>query len=150
MTREIFEDRAEALPVLQVRDGRPMADSRDVAKAFGKEHKNVLQTIDNLLKVLMAENSAMGFIEVEEAHPTVRGRKDRYFLMDRDAYTLAVMSFTGAKALRWKLRYIEAFNTMDAILRAQTENPFQRAIPKTLAEALRLAAAEPSPHRRRA
>lgn len=32
--------------------------------------------------------------------------------MDRDGFSLLAMGFTGEKALRWKLDYIKAFNTM--------------------------------------
>jgi anti-sigma factor RsiW len=37
--------------------------------------------------------------------------------MNRDAFMLLAMGFTGPKALRWKLRYIEAFNAMEDRLR---------------------------------
>ena len=35
------------------------------------------------------------------------------YLMNRDGFSLLVMGFTGAKALEWKLKYIEAFNEME-------------------------------------
>ena len=54
--------------------------------------------------------------------------------MTRDGFTLLAMGFTGTKALQWKIKYIAAFNDMEAKL----ANPFN--IPKTLPEALRLAA----------
>jgi len=36
--------------------------------------------------------------------------------MTRDGFTLIVMGFTGKEAMAWKLRYIEAFNAMEAEL----------------------------------
>lgn len=36
-----------------------------------------------------------------------------YFLT-RDAFSLLVMGFTGAEAIQWKLKYIEAFNALEA------------------------------------
>jgi len=33
--------------------------------------------------------------------------------LTRDGFTLLAMGFTGKKALRWKLKYIEAFNAME-------------------------------------
>jgi Rha family phage regulatory protein len=39
-----------------------------------------------------------------------------YYLLDRDAFYLIVMSFTGKKAEKWKIEYIEAFNTMENII----------------------------------
>ena len=37
--------------------------------------------------------------------------------MDRDGFSFLVMGFTGAKALDWKVRYINAFNEMEATLK---------------------------------
>ncbi len=45
------------------------------------------------------------------------GRKLRAFLLTRDAFSLLVMGFTGSAAIRWKLRYIEAFNALEAAVR---------------------------------
>jgi phage regulator Rha-like protein len=36
--------------------------------------------------------------------------------MDRDGFSLLAMGFTGKRALKWKLLYIEAFNRMEADL----------------------------------
>jgi phage regulator Rha-like protein len=44
------------------------------------------------------------------------------FLMDRDGFSLLVMGFTGNKALAWKLKYIEAFNRMEAELMKRQAN----------------------------
>ena len=35
------------------------------------------------------------------------------YLMTRDGFTLLAMGFTGAKAMQWKIKYAEAFNTME-------------------------------------
>lgn len=35
------------------------------------------------------------------------------YLMDRDGFSLLVMSFKGEKALKWKLDFIDAFNAME-------------------------------------
>ena len=37
--------------------------------------------------------------------------------MTRDGFSLLVMGFTGQKALQWKLKYIEAFNKMEAFIK---------------------------------
>ena len=39
------------------------------------------------------------------------------FLMNRDGFALLVMGFTGKEALEWKLKYIEAFNKMETMLK---------------------------------
>lgn len=44
------------------------------------------------------------------------------YAMNRDGLALLVMGFTGEKALRWKLAYIEAFNMMEAQIRNDYRN----------------------------
>ncbi|CAK0739318.1 hypothetical protein CCP2SC5_1010005 [Azospirillaceae bacterium] len=109
------------IPVCVERDGVIYANSRDIAVYFKKTHKDVLEAIDNLLKSLMAENSAMRalFVLVEFETPMTPGRKFRSFDMTKDAFVLLAMGFTGEKALKFKLAYIERFNAMEAVLRDQ-------------------------------
>ena len=93
-------------------DGQLVVTSRQVAGDFEKEHKNVLQTISNLI----AENSAVKNMIIESYYE-VRGKQYPEYLLTRDGFSLLVMGFTGAKALQWKLKYIEAFNKMEQALR---------------------------------
>lgn len=39
--------------------------------------------------------------------------------MNRDGFTLLVMGFTGDKAIKWKIKYINAFNEMEEKLKTQ-------------------------------
>lgn len=113
------------------RGGEVFANSRDVAASFGKQHRNVLQAIDNLLRQhdnLRLRNFQQSQITV--ATPTGGAREHRTFDMNRDGFTLLVMGFTGKRALDWKLRYIDAFNAMEAELRnrAPREDDMLRAL----------------------
>lgn len=60
------------------------------------------------------------------------------YLMNRDGFSLLVMGFTGAKALEWKLKYIQAFNEMEKDL----ANKNALAIPNDYPSALRALADE--------
>ncbi|MGE9914097.1 Rha family transcriptional regulator [Megasphaera elsdenii] len=91
-----------------------VTDSQTVAEHFEKEHKNVLRAIDNLV----AQNSATKNMFLEQTRE-YRGRDFRYYLMNRDGFSLLVMGFTGKAALEWKLKFLEAFNTMEKALREQ-------------------------------
>lgn len=86
--------------------------SRQVAEVFEKEHKNVLQTIQNLV----AENSAAKSWFYESEYES-RGKIYPEFIMNRDGFSLLVMGFTGQKALEWKIKYIQAFNEMERELK---------------------------------
>lgn len=94
----------------------PVVTSRQVAEDFGKEHKNVLQTISNLA----AENSAVKNMMIESTYEN-RGKQYPEYLLTRDGFSLLVMGFTGSKALSWKLKYIEAFNKMEEHIKGQAK-----------------------------
>ncbi|WP_201251174.1 phage regulatory protein/antirepressor Ant [Lacticaseibacillus rhamnosus] len=99
-----------------------------VAEVFGKDHKNVIQSIENLA----AEKSAAKFFS--EATYNNRGKQYPMYYMNRDGFTLLAMGFTGKKALQFKISYINAFNSMETQIRTGY------AIPGSYAEALKLAA----------
>lgn len=111
---QLLPHEAERNPIVQTRDGKAFADSRDVAAFFGKEHSNVLRDIRNLI----VKEPKLGLCNFEAIKINdLKGESTGYYLMDRDGFTLLAMGFTGTQALRFKLRFIEAFNIMEAELR---------------------------------
>ena len=77
--------------------GNPVTTSLIVAEIFEKDHKNVIQSIENLV----AENSAAKFFYKTTYEN--RGKQYPMYLMNRDGFSLLVMGFTGEKALRFKI-----------------------------------------------
>ena len=90
---------------------RLITTSLKVAEHFEKEHKDVLETIRNLT----AENSAANYFTLTTYRS--RGKDYPMYEMDRDGFSLLAMGFTGEKALKWKLDYIKAFNSMEKELK---------------------------------
>ena len=99
--------------ILSTQNSEPVASSRDVAKRFGKEHRNVMRDIENLMSegVLKIEQTPL-FYKTEYTHPQ-NHQKYPMYLMTRDGFNLLAMGFTGKEAVQWKLKYIEAFNQME-------------------------------------
>lgn len=128
---EIFES-DEAL--VKVENNQIVTDSRSVAKNFGKRHDNVMVTIGGILKNKETQRMFYKTTYVNEQN----GQSYPMYLMDRDGFSLLVMGFTGAKALEWKLKYIQAFNEMEKKL----ANKNTLAIPKDYPSALRALADE--------
>lgn len=106
-----------------------MADSLGVAEKFGKQHQHVLRSIDKLISDIESGSPILDgetggsksshenyFIPAEYEN---RGKTYKKYLLTRDGFSLLVMGFTGPAALHWKLLYIEAFNKMEASLKAQ-------------------------------
>ena len=104
--------------ILSTQNGEPVASSRQIAESFGKEHRNVMRDIENLMMagVLKNEQTRM-FYKTEYTHEQ-NGQTYPMYLMNRDGFTLLAMGFTGKAALEWKLKYIAAFNEMEKKLNA--------------------------------
>ena len=121
--------------LVQIENNQVVVSSRQIAKDFGKQHKHVL---DSIRDILAAENSATKFFY--ESTYDNRGKEYPEYLMNRDGFSLLVMGFTGSKALEWKVRYIQAFNAMEAKLAMEHQDSYMIADP--IARALKWAAEE--------
>ena len=95
---------------------RLVVSSRQVAEDFEREHRNVLASIRDLLA---AEISAAKFFY--ESSYENRGKRYTEYLMNRDGFSLLVMGFSGEQALKWKIKYIQAFNAMEEELKRIAE-----------------------------
>lgn len=125
--------------VYKTEKGTPVTDSLKVAEVFGKQHKNVMQAIRNILG--SAENSAHHKWFYESTYCDAQGKERPMFVMNRDGFSLLAMGLTGAKVMQFKVGFIEQFNAMEKVVR-QVMQPTTPAIPQTYAEALRLAASQ--------
>lgn len=101
-----------------MKNQQAVTSSLQVAESFEKEHKNVLRDINAL--DLDRLNFEQMFLEGVE--PDSYGRDRKVIYMNRDGFTLLAMGFTGKKALSFKLKYIEAFNQMEAQIKIDTKN----------------------------
>ena len=125
--------------LVQVENEQVVTDSRKVAETFGKDHNHVMRDIRDIIKktgspILDSENSATKFFY--ETTYENRGKQYPMYLMNRDGFSLLVMGFTGKQALEWKLKYIKAFNDMEAELKAKQEPKSQIDILVESAKAL--------------
>lgn len=111
---------------------QPLTNSKLVAEVFGKEHRNVVRDIKNLIEggVLKNEQTPM----FEETTYINEQNKQSYpmFIMNQDGFTLLAMGFNGKKAMEFKLKYIEAFNAM----KRQIEQS-KPSVPQNYLEALK-------------
>ena len=87
-----------------------------VAETFEKEHRNVLKSIR---KLMSATNVAVAQMFDETTYVNEQGKEQPMFFMNRDSFTLLAMGFSGEKALKFKVDYINAFNKMEAELKSQ-------------------------------
>ena len=93
-----------------------LTTSLKVADKFKKEHKNVVRDIRTLIEQMASEsqssNLASAMFQETQYQAEAGGRYYPMFLMNYDGFTLLTMGFSGKKALKFKLDYIQAFNAM--------------------------------------
>lgn len=118
--------------LVKIENQQIVTDSRQIAENFGKQHKHVIEAIENI----KAENSALTSFFYEGTYKAGTGKSYKMYLMNRDGFTLLAMGFTGKQALEWKLKYIKAFNDMEAELKAKQEPKSQIDILVESAKAL--------------
>jgi len=109
---------------LSQRDGRPVTTSREVARLFGKNHQHVLRDIDALISAEPELEGPSNFGQTPYVEPS-NGQTYRQYEMTRDGFVLLAMGFTGAKALKFKIGYIAAFNAMEERIRQQASDPIR-------------------------
>ncbi|KSV57208.1 antirepressor [Pediococcus acidilactici] len=115
-----------------MKDQQAVTTSLQVAEVFGKNHRDVLEAIQN--KISSAENSAQyDSMFAQGEYKDKSGKRNKMYYMNRDGFTFIAFGFTGKKADEFKLKYIEAFNQMEETIKAE-----RIQLPKTPMEVLRL------------
>lgn len=112
-TDSLSGNNADLMPSLTIRDGAVIADSRDVAAKFGKEHRRVLQTIREL--ECSDEFRLHHFVPFKIKD--LSGESTSHVEMTEEGFSFLAMGFTGKEAARWKELYILAFKRMREELR---------------------------------
>lgn len=113
--------------LVKIDNDQVVTDSRSVAEHFEKQHRHVLDAIRNLLGGMPKIGQTPMFHETSYVNEQ-NGQTYPMYLMNRDGFSLLVMGFTGAKALEWKIKYINAFNEMEKAIKTPqlTPNPHYR------------------------
>ena len=109
-------------------NGMNVVSSRDVADGLGKQHKHVLESIENIIKNSTADISALF---IESTYIASNGKANREILLTKDGFILYMFNIQGYQD--FKLAYINKFNEMEKVLQNQYY------IPQNYSEALKLA-----------
>lgn len=105
--------KTELLQIVSERKGVPITTSRKVAEVFGKEHKNVLRDIENVLS-----DDEFSRLNFELSNYKVRGKIYPEYILTKDGFTLLVMGYNGKKAMKFKKEYITRFNQMESFIKS--------------------------------
>lgn len=88
------------------------ANSLQIAEVFEKDHSNVLKAVNKIPNnEFKNSNFKVG------SYCDKKGEQRRMINITRDGFVMLVMGFTGDKAYRFKVEYINAFNKMQHLLK---------------------------------
>lgn len=119
---------SQTSPIVSCLNGHAVTTSIDVAAFFAKRHADVLRSISYTLQ-LCPESAKRNFALCFKNSELQNGKPQKYYQLTRDGFVFVAMGFTGEKATAFKWAYIEAFNRMEAQLRAQQSLPFATITP---------------------
>lgn len=107
--------------LVTIENGKLMVDSKVIADAFSKIHRDVLRSIKDLecSEEFRVRNFAQSYYKSEQ------GKTLPCVSMTKDGFCFLAMSFTGSKAGAWKEAFIDAFNQMETTLSAQSRSAMQ-------------------------
>ncbi|MCW0240718.1 Rha family transcriptional regulator [Campylobacter lari] len=97
---------------LEVANDQVTTTSLDIAAVFNKRHDNIIAKIETFPKDSFTD---LNFKASKYTDST--GRVLPCYKITRDGFSLLVMGFTGEKAYKWKLAFINAFNEMEKRLK---------------------------------
>ena len=102
----------EIIENLKIVDNKVFTDSLFIAEVFEKNHAHILRDIKNMCD---DEFKTLNFKEAN--YKASNGKTNPCYNLTRDAFSLLVMGFTGQKAYKWKILFINAFNEMEKRLK---------------------------------
>lgn len=100
-----------------------------IAETFNKDHKDVLKAIQS---ISCSEDFSRRNFSLSDYE--VRGKKYPIYVITKDGFSMLVMGFTGKKATKFKEDYINAFNTMEAMIKHSQIDPLKRYTERILSE----------------
>lgn len=95
-------------------------DSPTLAKVFGKRHSDIISTIESL--EIPDDFRVRNFPQSKFQTSNRNGMSYKKYEITRDGFTLLAMGFTGAKAMKFKIDYINAFNAMEHTMLKQAQH----------------------------
>jgi len=119
-----MQEKVPVTDLVVVKEGKPVTTSLKIAEVFGKLHKNVIRDIEAL--DCPPEFAKLNF---ERCSYDDRGRAMPMYELTRKGFVFLTMGFTGKKAAKFKISYIDEFDRMEEALRSQQQQPQPQTMP---------------------
>ena len=108
------------MELVVMQNQQAVTSSLQVAEVFDKRHSDVIRAIED--KFSSTQNCAQyKNMFAEDSYQDKSGKSNKLYYMNRDGFSFIAFGFTGRKADEFKLKYIEAFNEMEAHIKQQLD-----------------------------
>ena len=109
--------------LVETKNNQVLTNSLKVANKFEKEHSKILRDIRSLKEKIGQANFGQSTFYIKETtYTNLQNKTQPAYEFNKDFFTLLVMGFTGEKALKFKIDYINAFNKMEQQLKQNYNN----------------------------
>ena len=113
--------------------GEAVVSSLDIAKIFGKQHKNVLRDISKQIELLNGMHESEGSILsspikkyfIENSYISTQGKEVPRYNITRKGFDLLVLGFTGQKAFEYKVWYVDEFHSKQTFISKNIEATYK-------------------------
>lgn len=102
---------------IKEKHGDLFVSSRDIAKVFGRQHKVVLNSIQSTSQFLdedFRRNNIM-----PSSYKNSQKKDMPEYLLTRAGFSVVALGFTGEAAIKFRQRYVQAFEAMEAKLKSR-------------------------------
>lgn len=102
------KNKGDKMNLVNMKDGKAVVSSKDIADKFGKTHRKVMRDI----KEMHCSDEFRADNFVRSTYISLQNKELNCYDMTKDGFAFLCMGFTGKKAAQWKEKYINAFNMM--------------------------------------
>jgi len=130
---------------LYEKEGQAFCDSLQIAETFEKRHDRILRAIEDSLSLFIKIGDP-NFGETnffKSTYNDSQNKKRPMYLLTRDGFSYTVMGFTGEKAAKFKIAYINRFNQMGQFIQSLLTTKIERP---EFTDAIKEAYEEPKPY----
>lgn len=106
---------------LTVKEDEVLTTSLDVANSFDKKHKHVIEVIRKLINTPECPSDFGRSNFRPSSYVNEQNKEQPMYELTRDGFTLLAMRFSGPKAYKFQIAYIEAFNQMEKGLQSSKQ-----------------------------
>lgn len=108
-----------ALSIITMPDGMEAVDSREVAAAVGKQHKELLRDVRKYVEYLTESKIALSDFFHENTYKDSTGRELPCYLITRKGCDMIANKMTGQKGVVFTALYVNAFHDMHEHIQMQ-------------------------------